>query len=137
MASVGGKVELRGRVGDSKGFVVEPPFEDPEEAPEVVDADDEVGVAYTLAEPSLPPAPYVADADSENDDDHTLDDASVEVEMLELDVELDVELENGLDDALSLVESELVPEDGSVVPKEDNDDDNDDWNNVALATHVG
>lgn len=143
-----------------------PPFEDPEEAEEVVDADDDVGVAYTLvaAEPSLPPVPYVADADSENDD-HPVDDGYVDAELPGLDVEielsgldveaallelsvearlpelnveaelprLDVELESRLVDALLLVESELVPEDGSVVPSGDNDDV---WNSVALATHV-
>jgi hypothetical protein len=134
-----------------------PPFEDPEEAPEVVVADDDVGVAYTLvaAEPSLPPVPYVADADSENDD-HPVDDGyvdaelpglDVEAELLELSVEarlpelnveaemprLDVELEGRLADALLLVESELIPEDGSVVPSGDNDEV---WNSVALATHV-
>lgn len=56
------------------GAVVEPAFEDPEDA----DVDEEEGVAYTLVapEPSLPPASYVADAESEYDD-HAVDDGSV------------------------------------------------------------
>lgn len=109
-------------------------FPDPEGTPEVVDADDDEGVLYTLvaAELSPPPAPYVADPDP-GIDDQPVDDNSVEVELLEL----EVELEDWLEDALLLVEPELASEDVSVVPSAvPSEDDDDDWNSVVLAPHV-